>query len=55
MSKSIRRLPIAPRRQDFDSEGAYLNAVEHWDELYNEAEDIAMEEYYEKRYGNERN
>lgn len=48
--KSIRRLPLAPRRQDFDSESAYRNAVERWDELYNEAEDIAMEEYYEKKH-----
>ena len=51
---SISRLPIAPRRQDFDSEAAYLNAVEHWDELYNEAEDIAMEKYYEKKYSHEK-
>ena len=55
MSINLHRLPLAPRRRDFDSEGDYLNAVEHWDELHNEAEDIAMEEYYEKKYGNERN
>ena len=48
--KSIRHLPIAPRRQDFDSEGEYINAIEHWDELYNEAEDLAMEKYYEEKY-----
>ena len=53
MSINLHRFPLAPRRRDFDSEGAYLNAVEHFDELYNEAEDIAMEEYYEKKYGHE--
>lgn len=52
---STRRLPLAPRRRDFDSEADYQYAKEHWDELQIEAEDIAMEEYYEKKYGNERN
>ena len=47
--KSLQHLPISPRRQDFDSESAYLYAVEHWDELYNEAEDIAMDQYYESK------
>ena len=47
---NMHRLPISPRREDFDSEADYLYAVEHWDELYNEAEDLAMEEYYEKKY-----
>jgi len=46
----MHRLPISPGREDFDSESDYLYAVEHWDELYNEAEDLAMEEYYEKKY-----
>lgn len=54
MSINLHRFPLAPRRQDFDSEGAYLNAVEHWDELYNDAEDIAMEEHYEKKYSHEK-
>lgn len=47
---STRRLPLAPRRRDFDSEADYQYAKEHFDELYNEAEDIAMEDYYEKKY-----
>lgn len=54
MSINLHRLPLYPRRQDFDSEGDYLNAVERWDELYNEAEDIAMEGYYEKKYRDEK-
>lgn len=53
MSKNLHRFPIAPRRQDFDSEGAYLNAVEHWDELQIEAEDATMEEHYEKKYSHD--
>ena len=55
MSINLHRLPLAPRRRDFDSEADYQYAKEHWDELYNEAEDAAMERYYEKKYGNERN
>ena len=51
MSKSISRLPLFPRRQDFDSEADYYHAKEHWDELMIEAEDRAMEEYYQKKYG----
>ena len=52
---STRRLPLAPLRRDFDSEADYQYAKEHWDELYNEAEDIAMEEHYEKKYGHKSN
>ena len=46
----MHRLPLAPRRQDFGSEGEYLYAVEHWDEFYNEAEDLAMEKHYEEKH-----
>ena len=49
--KSISRLPLFPNRSDFDSEADYRYAVQHWDELMIEAEDRAMEEYYEKKYG----
>lgn len=51
MSINIHRLPLAPSREDFDSEADYQFAVENWDDLYNEAEDAAMERYYEKKYG----
>ena len=53
MGINLRRLPLAPRRRDFDSEADYQYAKEHFDELYNEAEDIAMEEHYEKKYSHE--
>lgn len=53
MSINLHRFPLAPRRRDFDSEADYQHAKEHFDELYNEAEDIAMEEYYEKKYSHE--
>lgn len=53
MSKSISRLPLFPRRQDFDSEAEYYYAKEHWDEFFIEAEDIAMERHYEKKYSHE--
>lgn len=51
MSISLHKLPLYPRRKDFDNEGDYQWAVEHWDELQNEAEDLAMEKYYKKKYG----
>ena len=47
--KNLHNLPIAPRREDFDNEADYLYAVEHWNELYLQAEDLAMERYYEKK------
>lgn len=47
---NLHNLPISPRRVDFDSEEDYLFAQENWDELYNEAEDLAMEEYYNEKY-----
>lgn len=50
---STRRLPLAPRRRDFDSEADYQYAKEHWDELQIEAEDVAMEEHYEKKYSHD--
>lgn len=49
---NIHRLPIAPSRSDFDSEEEYLDAVDRWDELYNEAEDLAMEDYYDRKFNN---
>lgn len=53
MSTNLHRLPLYPLRRDFDSEADYQHAKEHFDELYNEAEDIAMEEYYKKKYSHE--
>ena len=50
---SIRRLPLYPRRQDFATEADYQYSREHWDELTLQAEDAAMEKYYEKKYRNE--
>ena len=50
---STRRLPLAPLRRDFDSEADYQYAKEHWDELTLQAEDAAMERYYEKKYSHE--
>ena len=38
------------KRTDCDSEAEYQYALEHYDELYNEAEDIAREKYYEEKY-----
>lgn len=37
-------------RSMFDTEEEYQYALEHYDELYNEAEDIAMERYYEEKH-----
>ena len=50
---NLHRLPLGIRREDFDSEADYQFALENYDDLYNEAEDIAMEEYYEKKYRND--
>ena len=45
-------LPWEVSRNQFDTEEEYQNAREHYDELYNEAEDIAMERYYERKLTN---
>lgn len=50
MSKTLHNLPIYPRREDFDSEADYLYAVENWNDIYNEAEDLAMERHYERKF-----
>ena len=42
---------IPPKREDFDTEEDYQYAIEHYWDLYNMAEDMAMEEHYEKRNG----
>ena len=47
---NLHHLPLGIKRSDFDSEEEYQYALEHYDELYNEAEDIAMEKYYEEKY-----
>lgn len=52
--KGIRNLPLSPRRQDFANEADYQYAKEHWDELTLQAEDAAMERYYEKKYSHEK-
>ena len=44
------RFPLSPCRSDCDSDEQYFYAQEHYDELYNEAEDYAMEKYYEEKY-----
>ena len=35
-----------------DTEEDYQYAIEHYWDLYNMAEDMAMEEHYEKKYKN---
>lgn len=47
---TLHHFPLGIKRSDCDSEEQYHNLVEHYDELYNEAEDIAMERYYEEKY-----
>jgi hypothetical protein len=42
-------LPWELSRRMFDTEAEYLYALEHYDELYNEAEDLAMDKYYEEK------
>ena len=49
---NVRNLPLGITRSDCESEEQYQYAQQHWDELYNEAEDLAMEEYYEAKYEN---
>lgn len=50
---NLHHFPLGISREDFDTEADYQYALEHYDELYNEAEDLAMEDYYEKKYRNE--
>lgn len=50
---NLHRLPLGIRREDFDTEADYQFALENYDDLYNMAEDLAMEDYYEKKYRNE--
>ena len=47
---NLHRFPLCVKRSDFDSEADYQYALENFDDLYNEAEDIAMEAYYERKY-----
>lgn len=49
---NLRRFPLPWEmcRSQFDTDEDYYYAQQHYDELYNEAEDIAMEDYYEKKY-----
>ena len=47
---NLHRFPLCISRSDFDSEADYQYALENFDDLYNEAEDIAMEAYYERKY-----
>ena len=42
-------LPWEMSRGMFDTEADYQYALEHYDELYNEAEDLAMQKYYEDK------
>lgn len=51
MSKSLKHFPLGISRSDFDTEEDYQYAIEHYWDLYNMAEDMAMEEHYEKRNG----
>lgn len=51
MSKSLEHFPLGISRSDFDTEEDYQYAIEHYWDLYNMAEDMAMEEHYEKRNG----
>lgn len=48
---SMKNFPLNVDRSKFDSEADYQYFLEHYDELYLEAEDIAMESYYENKYG----
>ena len=50
MSKTIRNFPLGICREDFDTEEDYQYAIEHYWDLYNMAEDVAMEERYEKKF-----
>ena len=50
---NLHRLPLGIRREDFDTEADYQFALENYDDLYNMAEDIAMDDYYEKKYPKE--
>ena len=47
---NLHHFPLGIKRTDCDSEEQYQYTVEHYDELYNDAEDIAMERYYEEKY-----
>ena len=49
---NLHHFPLGIKRTDCDSEAEYQYALEHYDELYNEAEDIAMERYYERKHTN---
>ena len=51
MRKSLKHFPLGLCREDFDTEEDYQYAIEHYWDLYNMAEDVAMEERYEKRNG----
>ena len=52
MRKSLKHFPLGICREDFDTEEDYQYAIEHYWDLYNMAEDMAMEEHYEKKYKN---
>jgi len=47
---NLHRFPLGLNRSDFDSEADYQFAKENYDDLYNEAEDIAMEKHYREKF-----
>ena len=48
---NLHHFPVSPTRSDFTTEEEYQYALEHYDDLVIMAEDIAMEDYYEKKHG----
>ena len=52
MRKSLKHFPLGISRSDFDTEEDYQYAIEHYWDLYNMAEDMAMEKCYEEKYKN---
>ena len=52
MRKSLKHFPLGICREDFDTEEDYQYAIEHYWDMYNMAEDMAMEKYYEEKYKN---
>lgn len=47
------RFPLSPVRSDFATDAEYFDAMDRYDELYMDAEDYAMERYYEEKYQNQ--
>lgn len=46
----IHKSALDIRREDFDSDEEYEWALRNFENLYNDAEDSAMEDYYERKY-----